>query len=195
MANSLFPAFVEYEYTTPFGPHSGILPLGFLPDFGDTATLTTIETWNGGLKSLPTMVTNMINALSNYYTADSAFTLYSTWSLATPTSDPVYKETFRFTPTIEGGGADIGWSKAVQLTHSFRTVNGGVSKLVCLDGGSFENFDLQVDPTGSADLLAVIAEWTDEDNAWAGRDTTRPAVFLQLSKTLNEKLRRAYRMT
>ena len=195
MANSLFPAYVEYEMTSPFGPHSGILPLGFRPDFGATATLTTIETWDGGLMSLPTMVTNMVNALANYYTSDSVFTLYSTWTLETPTSDPVYQETFRFSPALEGGGSDIGWSKAVQLTHSFRTVDGGISKLVCLDAGSFENFDVQIDPTGSADLLAVISEWTDEGNAWAGRDTTRPAFFLQLSKTLNENLRRRYRMT
>jgi len=195
MANSLFPAYIEYEYTTPFAPHSGILPLGFTPDFDPDPLLTSIETWDGGTISLHTMAANMINALSNYYDEGTSFTLYSVWTLETTTSDPVYRETSRFAPAIAGGGSDIGWSKATQLTHSFRTVDGGISKLVCLDAGSFENFDVQIDPTGSADLLAVIAEWTDEGNAWAGRDTTRPATFLQLSKTLNEKLRRAYRMT
>jgi hypothetical protein len=115
--------------------------------------------------------------------------------LATPTSPPKFEQTYRFSTPIVGAASTPGWTRAVELTHTFRTEDGGVSKLVLLDCGSFNLWNKQVDPTGSADLLAVIAEWTNPANCWAGRDTTRPAAFVQLTKTLNEKLRRAYRMT
>jgi len=195
MANSLYPAYVELEYTSKFGPHSAIFPLRAEPAFGSAPAETTVESWDSDNVDLYTMVTNLTNALANYYDEDDAFTLYSTWTLETPTSDPVFRETYRFPIPIVGGGTAIGWQKAVQSTHTFRTSLGGISKLVCLDAGSFDAWDKQVDPTGSADLLAIIEEWSSGDNAWAGRDGGQPTTFLQLTKTLNEKLRRAYRMT
>jgi hypothetical protein len=195
MANTLFPAFVKLEYTTTFAPHVAILPIRDTPIFDADPELTTVENWDGAQVPLSDMVIDLATAMAKYYTADDAFTLYSTWTMLTPTSDPVFQETLRLDPIIVGTGTTIGWQKAVQSTHSFRTSLGGTSKLVCLDAGSFNAWDKQVDPTGSADLLAIIAAWTSNSNAFAGRDGGRPSTFMQLTKTLNEKLRRAYRMT
>lgn len=195
MANSLYPAYIELEYTTSFGPHSAIFPLRDTPIFDDDPELTTVENWDGAQVPLSDMVIELVTALAKYYLAADAFTLYSTWTLLTPESDPVFNETLRFDPPIVGTGTAIGWQKAVQSTHTFRTSLGGIAKVVALDAGSFNAWDKQVDPTGSADLLAIIAAYTANANAWAGRDGGRPSTFLQLTKTLNEKLRRAYRMT
>lgn len=195
MANSLYPAYINLEYTTSFGPHNAILPLRDTPIFDDDPELTTVENWDGAQMPLSDMVVTLVTALAEYFLPADAFTSYTVWTLATPTSDPVFAQTLRFDPPIVGTGATIGWQKATQLTHTFRTDLGGVSKLVMLDAGSFNAWNKQVDPTGSADLLAVIAAWTDNANAFAGRDGGRPSTFMQLTKTLNEKLRRAYRMT
>jgi hypothetical protein len=196
MANSLFPGYVDVEYTSVYGPHAMRLPIRAEPDFDADPTLTQLEMWDLTPRSLFDMVTDLVTALAAYYPATTDFQLYSVWTLATPTSDPVFRQVSRFgVSPISGSGTSVGWDKATQLTHTFRTSGGGVSKLVALDAGSFNAWNKQTDPTGSADLLAVIAEWTSGAAGWAGRDGFQPTTFLQLTKTLNEELRKSYRMT
>lgn len=195
MPNSLSPAFVKLEYTSDFGPHVALLPLRAAPAFDPDPSLTTIENWALANVNLEDMITTLVNAMADFYTPADAFTLYSVFTQLTATADPVFRETLRFATPIVGTSASTTWRKASQLTATFRTSLGGISKLVMLDALSFNLWDIQVDPTGSADLIALINEWTQDISAWAGRDGGQPTTFLQLTKTLNEKLRKAYRMT
>lgn len=195
MPNSLFPAFIELEYSTPWGEHVMTIPIRAVPTFELDPADTFVEAWDDSNALIATKITNLCNQFANFYTAESQFNLYSIWTMADETAIPVFKETYRFPTAIEGVSASTTWRKAVQNTFTFRTEDGGISKVVLLDSLSFNLWDKQTDPTGSADVQAVIDAWTDVESFFAGRDTARPAAFLQLTKTLNEKLRKAYRMT
>ena len=93
-----------------------------------------------------------------------------------------------------GTSATPGWSKATQTTLSFRTEAFGLAKIVFLDVDSQDSFDKTLVVPAASPLEALVNEFGDEDNGWAGRDNARPSVYLSACVTLNEKLRREYRM-
>jgi hypothetical protein len=74
-------------------------------------------------------------------------------------------------------------------------VTGGIAKIVMLDFRSNGDFATVRSLPGSGDLFDLDAQFTDETHAWAAADNTRPKTFLGAFRTLNEKLRKAYRMT
>jgi hypothetical protein len=195
MPNSLYPAFIELEYSTPYGEHVMTIPIRAVPDFESDPALTICENWDATTSVVSTTVANLCAQFANFYTDDSQFNLYSIWTMADSEAIPEFAETYRFTTPIQGSSASTTWKKAAQNTFTFRTADGGISKVTLLDSLSFNLWDKQTDPTGSTDVLAVIDAWTDTNAFFAGRDNARPSAFLQLTKTLNEKLRRAYRMT
>jgi hypothetical protein len=101
-----------------------------------------------------------------------------------------------FSGTLTGVGSapTPGWYKAVQKTFTFRTNEFGTSKLVLLDAASFNTFNKQttLSSGGPEDLLR---DYLGSADGWLlGRDGGKPTTFLQIAVTLNEKLRRSYRM-
>jgi len=94
---------------------------------------------------------------------------------------------------MEGTAAVPGWTKAVQLTMTVRSTLFGIAKYVFLDAASGDNYNpIRTPDSSMTNMLTVL---NDVTNGWAARDNGRPENFLGLTKTLNEKLRKAYRMT
>ena len=61
--------------------------------------------------------------------------------------------------------------------------------------GSEASFDKLSSVPGSGKVFEIDAVVTLVTNAWSGRDNAKPNTFVSETKTLNKKLRRAYRMT
>lgn len=196
MPNSLFPAAVKVEYDTPYAPHTMILPTNAVNVAVPPAlATTTVDTWAGATVPLGTMVTDLVTLLAAFYTSGTMFRLATLLKINSPPADQTPIPLFSWTLGIPGTTVSATWAKAVQQTLTFRTAEQGTSKLVMLDALSFNEFERLVDLTAIPSLQAIVDEWTASTNGWAGRDTSQPVIFMQATRTLNEALRRAYRMT
>jgi len=192
MQNSLYPAFVRINYHSVFGPHTMTIPTLPWDPSGGTPASGEFDVWDGSPIEADVMINNLVDLLAPFFSADNIFDDYIIYTLENPEADadPRYSAALA---TLGTNGAP-GWEKATQNTWSFRTTSFGAFKLVLLDSATADNFDRITDVTGITPAVNLIAEITDVANGWSGRDGTRPAQFSQIAVTLNEKLRRSYRM-
>lgn len=185
---------IKIEYQSADAPHVMILPINTLVGIGDDESDTLVNNWDATTQDIGGMVSALRAVLVPFFPA--TVNLLRATLLVTDPEDEALVPAFSWALSGgEGTALTPGWSKAVEWTISFRSEDNNVSKLVLLDAASFDNFSKITDLTGETALAALIAEWTDTANAWAARDNTRPATWTQATRTLNEKLRKAYRMT
>lgn len=184
---------VKLEYGTPTAPHSMLIPINEISVLGTDQTDTSVLAWDASNKNLEDMVNELVTTFLAFFPIGTFFSIATL--LITDPEDEALVPAFSWTLTgMEGEAISPGWYTAVEWTISFRSLDNNVSKLVFLDAGSFDNFNKIISLTGETALAAVIAEYMSLTNGWAARDNTRPATWTQATRTLNEKLRRAYRM-
>lgn len=191
--NSLSPAFVKINYTTPYSSHVMTVPSVAIqnPSVGETAYRFTLR---GAELPVPVAgaVEDYVTLLANWYGAGTTFVDYTAFRQPTPSDVP--------TPVESGAlgisGADVisGWSKAVQETITFRADDFTLFKVVLLDAVSQDNFD-KTTVLVDTDRWDLLRDYVTADASWlSSRGGGRPNVFLQAARTLNEKLRRSYGM-
>lgn len=193
MANSLFPAFVRIDYTSAYGVHSMTVPSVPVQNAGGAD-----DPWYFTLRGaeLPVQVQiavpDFVDVIKIYFPNTVVFQAYTLFTKADADAAPQPRESKTLNIAGTNGGAT--WSKAVQQTWTWRTDEFGLFKLVFLDVASNNNFNRVaaiVGGTADVDLHAYV---TAPETWIAGRDGGRPNTFLQMAATLNEKLRRSYRM-
>lgn len=192
MANSLYPAFVRIEYHSAFGPHTMTIPIkGYDGDIsGDTAG--NIPTWAGGSIAADDMVEALVDVLKALFDDDTHFDSFTIFTMASAEADP--RPAYSQALTQVGTATASVWNKAVEKTLTFRTTEFGLAKLTLMDAGNDGTFPLITPGTATTEVNDIIDEFTAVANGWSGRDNGRPSQFIQMSATLNEKLRRAYRL-
>jgi len=191
MVNSLYPAFVELDYITPFGAHTMTRPT--LAWTGTPfVSIGTFATHAGGTIAANTMIAAFMAACLPVLTDDSAFVAYRIKTMASPTAPAILVWADSFTPIV-GTSTAVGYAEAAQRTYSFYTTGAGQAKVVILDQPNNNSWGTVTSISGGADE-DIETELTSNTNGWAGRDTQRPIAFKSLTHTLNEALRRAYRM-
>lgn len=191
MPQSVAPAFVKAEYRSADGPHVAIWPTrewsppagGF--DYG------SFPAWaDDSAVDAEAMIESLIAVVKAPMSTTTVFNRYTIFTQAAPGAPAIPRMTKAI--TVAGLEDDGSWESAVQATMTFRTESNGISRIVFLDipsNGSFAK-SVSIDPAGVYDEIAT--QWTGTAVAWSGRDNTRPASFVSLTWTLNEKLRRAY---
>ena len=193
MQNSLSPAFVRINSTSAYGAHSTtipsvplIAPPGGVGGYGFDLRGAAIDV------NAQDSIEDFVNLLKVFYPSTYTFIDYVLFSQPAPEDVPVPVESNVL--SIAGTNIGGGWAKAVQETWTWRTTEFGIFKLVMLDAVSDNSFDKLTNISGSAPHEA-LSDYVTADVTWiAGRDGGRPNTFLQIAKTLNEKLRRSYRM-
>jgi hypothetical protein len=190
--NSPGPFFVRINYQSQYAPHSMEIPcLDAEQDIGDVSHWHFLHV-GGDTTDVTTDIKAFIDLVKVFFHAHVKFTDFVLFSQP----DPAGVATPVFTDAIdkEGTNPDTSWDKAVQKTWSFRSNEFGQFKLVWLDCASFNNFDKVTSLTaGSAD--DVLRDYVVNNDSWLlARDGGQPKTFLQFAVTLNEKLRRSYRM-
>jgi hypothetical protein len=188
--DGLFDSFVKISYHSAFAVHSHTIPIRPLisTGLGDPGTL---ENWTGTPIAADTMVESLIDLLAVTVPATTIYdkyTLYK-WNAVTSLFNPVYEKAYPVTGSAAGL---IGQARAVQGTITFRTLGFGLLKLVFLDRPYNNTWGNLLTPP--ADYTDVIAEITDANQGWSGRDNTRPFNFTNVSISLNKRLRRKYGM-
>lgn len=189
----LDPAFVKLHYTSAYAPHVHIIPtLNWIPT-SITGTLGSYVAWNSVPIDAEVMIDNLIDKLRPFADPTTSYDLIEIFTKASPSDPNVLVATAA--RTLAGTSAAAGVRKAVQATFNFKTTGGAAFKLVFLDyPHGTGQFDKQPAIALSADAVALAAEITDVGNAWAGRDKTRPSTIISVTNTLNEALRKQYRM-
>jgi len=193
--NSLFPNFIRFSYTSAFGaPHSQTIPTNNIePSVVAGVTGFLIRGIGADTIQLGSFADQFAQLGKMLLAPSSAYTEYTAYSMATASSQPIPI----FSGSLNAAGTQsssaVIWSKAVQRTMTFRTDLFGKFQLVFLDA-----------PTGGFDRVSAAGISGDVNlNALAvfvrngfirGRDGGIPTTPLQMSNTLNEKLRRSYGM-
>lgn len=191
MPNSPAPAFFRANYHSAFGIHTMQVPTRAWSSDPLFPIAGVFEAWDTASIDAQVMIEGFVDQLLPFYPNSVIFDNFLIFSQPTPDDDPLPVAGAVFTGKIGSAGTP-GWTKAVQLTMSLRSTLFGIAKYVFLDAASGSNFDpIQVPDTPMSDLITYV---TDETNAFSAQDNGRPNTFIKLTKTLNEKLRRAYRM-
>jgi len=189
MPASLGPSFVEINYHSSFGFHTMTLPTLEYDQVNDE-----FQTWAAGVVDSVTMIEAFVDTLLPFFPTTVVFDNYTIYDLPTDPGPALPRKSAILTAKA-GAVAAPGWTKAVQFTVTIRTATFGILKIVLLDIDSGNSFERQAAVTTPSDFTDMMAELTADTNAWSGRDNGQPNVFLQCSRTLNEKLRKSYRMT
>ena len=189
MPESTAPAFVKVNYHSALGTHVSIIPTlswNAGADQGDFATHA------GGITAADDMIQDLATAVSGILPDTASIDNYVIYSQPDPDDLPVPVASNAI--GIAGLDATPGWWQAVQVTMTFRTSNFGVMKLVTLDAATNNDFSKTTVVPGSGVLFTVFGLLSDASLGWAGRDNGRPMNLISQTITLNEKLRRAYRL-
>lgn len=189
MKNSLYPAFFEINYVSAHGAHKLRCP---------TVPYTTSGALQYDLRGLAasvdtdTAIADFVTKVKPFFLSSTTFIDYTLFSMDEPegVATPVKSGALNVVGTLTPDGKA---NKAVQMTTTFRTDQFGIFKLVFLDV-PVVNFERVVSIADWADMQALVTYVTADVTFLAGRDGGRPNTFLQVSKTLNERLRRSYRM-
>lgn len=191
--NSLSPAFVKVNYTSAYGSHVMTLPSVPLVTGVYAPTGYAFDLRGAELPvEVSDAVTDFINVIKPFYPSSTTFVDAIVYSQ--PASTDIPTPVASFTLGIVGTDGSAGWTKATQLTISIRADDFTLFKLVLLDADSLDDWN-KVSVPSSIVALGNIVTYVTADASWlASRGGGKPATFLQMSKTLNEKLRRAYGM-
>lgn len=189
--NSLSPASVVIDYHSAFGSHKMTIPIKEWFPTGIGGNLGSVENWNGVPTDVEAMATGLMNALKVFMPATSSFDAVTAYTQATPTSPNIPRASIG--TAISGTNVSTNFSAAFSSTFHFITTDFGKSKLVLLDVPFGSNWLAPLLPAGfSADVTALEAEFTDQNNGWSGRDDFRPATCVKVTYDVNDKLQKMY---
>jgi hypothetical protein len=189
----LQPSYIRVDYHSAYGPHSHTLPtLQWLPT-SITGAMGSYVGWG----SVPLDAEDMIDGLIAL--AKTQLPPSSEYDVATVFNYDSGAE--RFVPVATKSLAVAGTSgtgspnKAVSFTMNLRTTGGSTMKMVFLD---IVHTGLEFNKIGpgafSANQLLIADYLGDIDNAFSGRDNTRPTAIISGTFDLNDALRKQYRM-
>jgi len=190
--NSLYPAFIQVEYSTAYGIHTMRLAtrewLGGVSEFNE---LGDFLNWAEAPVSGMTALEDLLVALRASCPTTTTFTHARVYTMTDPDALPIPRVATAL--ALDGTNASPGWNKAVQWSASFHDTEFNKAKIVLLDAATGNQFDKITDGSLST-LPDIITAFTAETAFWSSRAGFRPATFIQNTKTLNDKLRRSYRM-
>lgn len=194
MENDIGPAFVKINYLTEYAPHSQTIPCVPLNNVGVLDTPPNFDLRGGAIDvDADDAIKDYVNLAKALFTSATTFSDYTIYTKAGVGAVPV--------PVWSGSLGIVGTSpfanahKAYQQTLSFRADDFTQFKLVYLDAIPASGNDKKTGTLADGAMEAV-KNYAMANVTWmASRGGGRPATFLSLTTTLNEKLRRSYRMT
>ena len=191
MANSLFPAFVRLFYHTAFGQHTMTLPTKEWDFSLGTNGKGGYINWGGSDVDAQDMVEAIVDELKDFQPASCIFDSAIIYNLADETAPALPRVSIDLGTSGVAVTSDV---PASQSTMTARTGSFGIAKLVWFDATPSTDFLPQRSLPVSGQPLDLWNVWSSLSWAWSGRDNAKPEQFIQVSYTLNEALRRQYRL-
>jgi len=138
------------------------------------------------------MIDDLITLMAEFYPTTVVF---DSWTIYTRTGYPnPWQPRVQKNVAVAGTVAVPGLNQAMQATWTMKTAEFNILKIVMLDVATLNSVTKITSATASADQIAFLDALKDDAQAWCGRDKGQPSFFLQIAFTLNEKLRREYKM-
>ncbi len=192
MPFSPFPSAVKLQYHSEFAPHTQLIPTLQWTAFPDVGGAGAFVSHNGGSVDADAMINALATVLAAFLPDTASFDSYIIYNhnVGTDALEPI-----RSKPMVKVGTETTpGWDQATQVTVNWRTSGFNIFKLVMLDIAT-NNFFGKTSALPTTGIIAGLdAIVTDPDNAWAGRDNAIPQSFISQTLTLNEALRKRYRL-
>lgn len=186
------PYFVRVFSHSAFGPHVQEIPIKNWSNVVSTNPHGQIDKWSGGSTDAQTMIEDLVALEADFFPSTYTFDNWAIYSQPTP-ADPAHPVTGEAFSGLVGTSAASGWSKAVEGIFTWRATDFSLVKLVMLDMESGNDFD-RVPTLATTPLTLLDAEFTNPDKGWSSRQGAKPQTFIGVTKDLNDKLRKAYRM-
>lgn len=189
------PTVVRLEYQSEFGFHVAQIPTRAWSAPTSGEPLGTVPRWSDDTQiDLFDMLDGYIDLLLPFFKDTCSFNTATVLTQATPTSALVPQISALLSAKI-GTAATPGWYKAVQNTITMRDTANNIAKYVLLDSASFNDWNPIHNLASVPAVEDIVTYLFDNDLAFSSQGDNRPLTFLGVFKTLNEKLRRRYRMT
>lgn len=186
----LFPSFVQINYHSPRGPHIATVPM---KQWSAGVDQGFVEDWVSTLTNADTMIQEFVDGYAFLFPDNTVFDYYTIFNYEDEESDPV---PVAFNTLTQLGATAVGsniWV-AVQQTVTFQCEGGHILKIVGMDAIAGTQF-LPVGPTVIAAALPdLVAALTSTVNGWASRAGSMPLFGKQIAYTINEKLRKQYKL-
>jgi len=149
--------------------------------------------WDASQVDTDTMMQGLADLLKPFFAPETTFINYTIYEYADELTPGVPVVSIPFTTAVGTGDPVI---QAAQATFNFKTTGFGAFKIVMLDARVSATFGPLISLVSPAndDEIALRDFLTLNTNAFSGRDNQRPAVLQRVTYTLNEKLRKAYRL-
>ena len=188
---SLFPADTFIEYHSAFGNHTMTIPMNAVTNPGAAANLLEVNAWDASSRLWSDMVNDLVTEFLPRYDSDVEFDIATCRTYASVSAPPVPIGTINL--ALAGTVVTPGWAKATQETIMFRDTGSNIAKLVLLDFATGNDWAKYTN-AAAIGVNGIVAQFTDDANGWRSRKDLRPANFIARTATLNEALRRNYRM-
>ena len=191
MPESPNPAFVVIDYHSVRGPHKMQIGLTGITNIGASADLLQATAWDASSPLILDMVTDLVTEIVPRYPATAAFDSCSIFSQPDPEDLPLFVGAFSISSI--GTAATPGWFDATQESINMRDSLGFMAKLSLMDFASGNDFGKYLNPV-TIGVDGIFDQLSASSNAWMSRAGNQISSFISRTATLNEKLRRAYRL-
>lgn len=182
--NSLYPGFWKIHYTSNGHTHVMTVPVkpvnvGGVWFFQDKQGNTTAQ--------LSAAATAYVTLIKPFMNTGSTFVDVEFWSMATPTSDPIFQETVVL--GIAGTSASATIARE-QFSGAFRTVGGGLWRLYLME--AIVQIDQVTNPPYNATYATLVNGLIGGQSYVAGRDGTFLSSCVRFVAKENDALRKKY---
>jgi hypothetical protein len=190
---SLYPCAIQYNYRSQYAPHKMTIPLNAWSPASSGHLAGTNLAWDGTQKDTADLVGEFVTLMKPFFHSSTTFTDYVVYTYADEDAParPVVSD------AITGGaGTGAATIPATQASMMFKTTVYGTFKLVLLDtkvSAAFGPLSPLVSPANDIEI-AVVDHLKSTGNPYRGRDNHQIANFVKVTYTLNEKLRKSYRL-
>jgi hypothetical protein len=160
-----------------------------------TGSMGSYVGWNSTPIDAEAMINDLVDALAPFHLASTVFDLATVFTIANELAPIAIPKTSAPLTQI-GTSSSTSVNKAVQNVFTFRTEEAHILKIYLLDSPVIDtNFNRISRGSWNANSIALETVIKADANAWAGRDGAQVSSGIAILATLNEKLRKEYRMT
>ena len=191
--HSLYPAFTRIFYTSQFGEHTMTLPTRSWVDPANPSLPGSYVAWDTVSVDADDMINALVDTLEPLAPADVVWSRAEIYTMADETSAPVLKRIFPLTQV--GTNIAAAQVQATQHTYTFFDTGGEILKIVYLDFQATDWAKISSLTGLSANQLAFTGQIVADGNAWSSRAGNQPIMFGQMTRKLNDHLRKKYGMT
>lgn len=191
--HSRSPAFVIFDYHSPYAPHKQQFCIRDWFPVSSGHDMGTVTAADASITDLQEMCNNLMGVMSVFALPDTVWDLVTVFTQAAPLG-PAFPQA-SYVPTQVGVSVGGAPRKATEITYVMRTTAFNIVKMVLLDVPVNTNFDEKLPGAFSSADNDFLLTFGDPTAGWVGQDGSKPNTAVRITYNLNQKLRKAYRMT